>query len=243
LPRPRRRNRCPPAPAGHECVPANRELLGEHVGNDVDVPADLVAGRLSEDRADRRGDHLGVTLAHLRKSVAHEVHPASLPGGALQDGADGVGQPAVAVADDQAAHPSAQRHRQRQPGHRGRLGDPGRPATQQHILRRCDGQRSTGSRWRYGWNCNGVSRPGRSLQEAQSPDEGPHGLQMTKSAYVHSHDDAGTARQRGGVLVPVVRRNGASPSYAAGAPGWLMLAASRSVVAGPAGAREPRRRR
>ena len=64
-----------------------------------------VAGGLREDRADRRGDHLGVAFADLGQGVAHEVDPAALPAGALQHDADRVRQAAVAVADDQL-HPA-----------------------------------------------------------------------------------------------------------------------------------------
>jgi hypothetical protein len=82
-----------------------RELPLEGVGDDFDLLADGVGGRLGEHGPDGRGDHLGVALVDLGQRVAHEVHPAALPGGALQHGLDGVGQAAVAVADDQL-HPA-----------------------------------------------------------------------------------------------------------------------------------------
>jgi predicted dinucleotide-binding enzyme len=50
---------------------------------------------------DRRGDHLRVPFGHLGQTVAHELDPAPLPGRALQDGGDRVGEAAVAVGDDQ----------------------------------------------------------------------------------------------------------------------------------------------
>ena len=45
-----------------------------------------------------------VALGHDREHVAHEVHPATLPAGALQHGLDRVHQPGVSVRDDQL-HP------------------------------------------------------------------------------------------------------------------------------------------
>jgi hypothetical protein len=74
--------------------------------------------RLGEDRADRRGDHLGVALGHPGEHVAHEVHPAPLPGRAEQHRADGGLQPGVGVGDDQlgAAQPAGlQRAEERGP--------------------------------------------------------------------------------------------------------------------------------
>ena len=77
------------------------KLAGEHVGDEVDVRADLSLAGLGEDRADRRGDHLVVAFADLGQDVAHEVDPAALPAAALEDGPDGVDQAAVGVADDE----------------------------------------------------------------------------------------------------------------------------------------------
>jgi hypothetical protein len=65
---------------------------------------DLLRPGLGEDRADRCGDHLGMVFAHLGQHVAHEMHPAALPAGALHHGRDGVDQAAVGVADRQL-HP------------------------------------------------------------------------------------------------------------------------------------------
>ena len=81
------------------------EAAGEGVGDDLDLPADGVRGGLGEVGADGRGDHLRVALVDLGQRVAHEVQSAPLPRRALQDGGDGVGQAAVAVADDQL-HPA-----------------------------------------------------------------------------------------------------------------------------------------
>ncbi len=77
------------------------ELPGEHLGDEVDLGADFLLPGLGEDRADGGGDHLAVAFADLRQHVAHEVHAAALPRGALEDGADGVGEATVGVADDQ----------------------------------------------------------------------------------------------------------------------------------------------
>ena len=56
---------------------------------------------LGEDGADRGRGHLGVALGHHRQHVAHEVHPAALPGGADQHRGDGGLQPGVGIGDDQ----------------------------------------------------------------------------------------------------------------------------------------------
>ena len=78
-----------------------RELRAEHVGDHVDVVAGGVGGGLGEDGADGRGDHLRVALADPGQGVAHEVDPAPLPAGAGEHCRCGVGEAAVAVADDQ----------------------------------------------------------------------------------------------------------------------------------------------
>ncbi len=59
---------------------------------------------MGEDRAEHRGDHLGLTLGHMRQDVADEVDPAALVAGALHGPADGGDEAGVLVGDDQA-HP------------------------------------------------------------------------------------------------------------------------------------------
>jgi hypothetical protein len=56
---------------------------------------------LGEDRADRGGDHLGVAFGHRGEHVAHEVHPAALPGRAEQHRHDRLLEAGVGVGDDQ----------------------------------------------------------------------------------------------------------------------------------------------
>ncbi len=66
------------------------QLPAEHASDDIELLLDVLGIRLGEDRADRRGDHLGVALRHDRQDVAHEMHAASLPTGADQDRCDGL---------------------------------------------------------------------------------------------------------------------------------------------------------
>src|SRR3546814_12748706 len=70
------------------------------VGDVVNVLSDGVWGGLGEDRADRRGDHLGVALVDLRERVAHEVHPAALPGPPCRDRKSVVSGKSVSVRVD-----------------------------------------------------------------------------------------------------------------------------------------------
>jgi hypothetical protein len=67
-------------------------------------PTATAPGRLGrvlhEHRADGRADHAPLRLAGVRQGVAHEVHPATLPGG-LEDLGDGGLDALVAVADDE----------------------------------------------------------------------------------------------------------------------------------------------
>jgi hypothetical protein len=50
-----------------------RELAAEHAGDDVELGVHVLGVGLGEDRADRRGDHLGVAFRHAGEHVAHEV--------------------------------------------------------------------------------------------------------------------------------------------------------------------------
>ena len=49
----------------------------EHAGDDVELGADVFGVGLGEDGADRRGDHLRVTLGHLGEHIAQEMDSAS----------------------------------------------------------------------------------------------------------------------------------------------------------------------
>ncbi len=62
------------------------ELLVQGLGDDLDVRADSRPGGRDEHRPSRGGDHLGLGLPDPGQDVAHGVHPAALPGRALQDG-------------------------------------------------------------------------------------------------------------------------------------------------------------
>ena len=77
------------------------QLLAEHRGDHLELLVDVLGVGLGEDRADRRGDHLRVALGHHGEDVAHEVHPAPLPGGPEQHRADRGLQAGVGVGDDQ----------------------------------------------------------------------------------------------------------------------------------------------
>lgn len=59
------------------------ELPGEQVRDHLDLLADFLLPGLGEDRADGRGDHLGVSFGDLGQGVAHEVNAAALPAAAL----------------------------------------------------------------------------------------------------------------------------------------------------------------
>ena len=73
----------------------------EAVGDGVELFADRDRGGLGEDRSDPRADHLAVGLGGLGQGVAHEMDPAPLPCGALQDPADRGDETAVGVGDDE----------------------------------------------------------------------------------------------------------------------------------------------
>ena len=62
---------------------------------------------LGEDRADRRGDHVGVAPGHDRQDVAQEMDSAPLPCGSDEYGADGGLEAGVGVGDDQLDSPEA----------------------------------------------------------------------------------------------------------------------------------------
>jgi hypothetical protein len=51
------------------------ELPAQHAGDDVELGAHVLGVGLGEDRADCRGDHLGVALRNSGQHVAHEVDP------------------------------------------------------------------------------------------------------------------------------------------------------------------------
>ena len=79
------------------------ELAGEHVGGvGPSAAADLVGCRVDEHRAQRRGDDVLVAFGNAGQHVAGEVHPASLPAGALQRLARRGLQAFVGVGDHQA---------------------------------------------------------------------------------------------------------------------------------------------
>ena len=69
----------------------------------IDDQSELRAGGgvvgLGEDRADQRRDHLALLMGCGSHHVAHRVHAAALPGGALELGADRSTQPGVGVGD------------------------------------------------------------------------------------------------------------------------------------------------
>src|SRR3546814_7204438 len=55
---------------------------------------------LQEDLADRGGDDSVLALGHIGQGIAHEVHPAALPGGA-HDAGDRALEALVSIGDDQ----------------------------------------------------------------------------------------------------------------------------------------------
>lgn len=77
------------------------QLAAEHARDGVELLADVLGVGLGEDSADRRGDHLGRPFGDLGEHIAQEMHPASLPGGADQDGLDRAAQSGVGIGDDQ----------------------------------------------------------------------------------------------------------------------------------------------
>jgi hypothetical protein len=56
---------------------------------------------LGEDRAEHRGDHVGVGLGDVGEEVAGEVDPAPLVGGALEGPLQRCDESGVLVGDDQ----------------------------------------------------------------------------------------------------------------------------------------------
>ena len=60
----------------------------QHRGDFLKLAVDVVSVGLGEDRADDRGDHVLAAFRDDGEHVAHEVHAASLPGGALEHGPD-----------------------------------------------------------------------------------------------------------------------------------------------------------
>ena len=79
--------------------------VGEALGELLDHPGvlgqDLFVVGLLEDRADERGHHGLGGLGHPGQHVAHEVHPAALPGGAGEHRGNGVDEAGVGVRDHQ----------------------------------------------------------------------------------------------------------------------------------------------
>lgn len=65
----------------------------QHRGDFLKLAMDLVSVGLGEDCADDRRDHVLAAFRNDGEHVAHEVHPASLPGRALEHGADRLLQP------------------------------------------------------------------------------------------------------------------------------------------------------
>mgnify|MGYP000432239854 CR=1 FL=1 len=75
--------------------------VSEHVSDKTQlVPGRLRVG-LGEDRSDGGGDHLFVALGDMGQQVAHQMHFASLPRGALEHAGDGGLQAGVGVGDHQ----------------------------------------------------------------------------------------------------------------------------------------------
>ncbi len=82
---------------------------------------DLRLGRLliplGEDGAHRRRHHGLVAMGHVGQDVAHEVHPAPLPGCAGQHAGDGFLKSQVSIADHQSHPFQATSHQTPQKGH------------------------------------------------------------------------------------------------------------------------------
>ena len=73
----------------------------EHGRDFSELLLDVFAVRLGEDGADDRGDHLLRSFRDHGEDVAHKVHPAALPAGALEHGPDGLLQAGVRVRHNQ----------------------------------------------------------------------------------------------------------------------------------------------
>lgn len=58
-----------------------RESGAQLIGDRAPLPTGISLAFLREDGADERGDHLALALGDVDQDVAHEVHPAALPGG------------------------------------------------------------------------------------------------------------------------------------------------------------------
>jgi hypothetical protein len=86
------------------------ELGLEHVG-DSSSWEDVVGFGLGEDRADGGGDHLGGGFGDPGEDVAHEMHPAALPGGTDEHRGDGGLEAEMVIGDDElhAAQPAARK--------------------------------------------------------------------------------------------------------------------------------------
>ena len=65
----------------HRCD--SRARAAKRRGDLAELFIDVLAVRLGEDRADDRGHHLLQSLRYHRENVAHDMHPAALPAGAL----------------------------------------------------------------------------------------------------------------------------------------------------------------
>ena len=87
------------------------ELALQGLGHFAQLAAHVTRVGLGEDRADGGRHHRALSLHHPRQDVAHEVHPAALPGGAQQDLADRGLEARVVATDherDAVEAPSAQ---------------------------------------------------------------------------------------------------------------------------------------
>lgn len=72
----------------------------EHCGDLAELFLNVLPVRLGENGADDRGDHFLRSLRDRGEDVAHEMHPAALPAGTLENGPDRLLQPGVGVRDD-----------------------------------------------------------------------------------------------------------------------------------------------
>lgn len=84
----------------------------EHGGDLGELCLDVFPVGLGEDGADDRGDHILAALGHDGEDVAHEMHPAPLPGCALKHSPDRFLQPGAGIRHDQL-HPVKATHLQR----------------------------------------------------------------------------------------------------------------------------------
>ncbi len=79
-----------------------REPTLEHPGHLVELRHRRGVIGLGEDRAHDRRDGVVGSLGHDREQVPHEVHPAALPGGPMQDLRDRLAEPLVRVGDHES---------------------------------------------------------------------------------------------------------------------------------------------